>query len=74
MRRERRLICSVLLAAGGGVAAQDVPHLSAVEVRAQVENLEGLAIAGSEGVVFPASVWRLCPCNGRARRWRWCPD
>ena len=51
MRRERRLICSLLLAAGGGVAAQDVPELSAVEVRAQVENLEGLAIAGSEGVV-----------------------
>ena len=51
MRRERRLICSVLLAAGGGVAAQDVPQLSAVEVRAQAENLEGLAMAGSEGVV-----------------------
>jgi len=51
MRRERRLIRSVLLAAGGGVAAQDVPQLSAVEVRAQVENLEGLAMAGSEGVV-----------------------
>jgi outer membrane receptor for Fe3+-dicitrate len=51
MRRERRLICSLLLAAGGGVAAQDVTQLSAVEVRAQVENLEGLAMAGSEGVV-----------------------
>ncbi len=51
MRRERRLICSLLLAAGGGVAAQDVPQLSAVEVRAQAENLEGLAMAGSEGVV-----------------------
>jgi len=51
MRRERRLIRSVLLAAGGGVAAQDVPQLSAVEVRAQVENLEGLAMAGSEEVV-----------------------
>ncbi len=51
MRRERRLICSLLLAAGGSVAAQDVPQLSAVEVRAQVENLEGVAMAGSEGVV-----------------------
>ncbi len=51
MRFEKRLTCSLLLAAGGGVAAQDVPQLSAVEVRAQVENLEGLAIAGSEGVV-----------------------
>jgi hypothetical protein len=51
MRRERRLICSLLFAAGGGVAAQDVPQLSAVEVRAQAENLEGLAMAGSEGVV-----------------------
>jgi hypothetical protein len=51
MRLEKRLICSLLLAAGGGVAAQDAPQLSAVEVRAQVENLEGLAMAGSEGVV-----------------------
>ena len=51
MRRERRLICSLLLAAGGSVAAQDVPQLSAVEVRAQVEHLEGVAMAGSEGVV-----------------------
>ena len=51
MRRERRLICSLLLAAAGSVAAQDVPQLSAVEVRAQAENLEGLAMAGSEGVV-----------------------
>ena len=74
MRFEKRLISSFLLAAASGVAAQDVTQLSAVEVRARVENLEGLAIAGSEGVVFPASVWRLCPCNGRARRWRWCPD
>ncbi len=51
MRRDKRLVCSLLLAAGGSVAAQDVPQLSAVEVRAQAENLEGLGMAGSEGVV-----------------------
>ncbi len=45
------MILSFLLAAGGGVAAQEVPQLSAVEVRARTENLEGLAITGSEGVV-----------------------
>ena len=41
------LVCCV---AGGGVA-DEVKNLSAVEVRAQNENLTGIAAAGSEGVV-----------------------
>ena len=34
-----------------GVSANEVTQLSPIEIRAQVENLEGLAISGSEGVV-----------------------
>lgn len=51
MQFEKGLICSWLLVATGTIAAQDVTQLSTVEVRAQVENLGGLAMAGSEGVV-----------------------
>jgi len=39
------------LAAVAGVSANEAVELSTIEVRAQVENLEGLAMAGSEGVV-----------------------
>lgn len=42
---ETRLVYSSLLAAGGGVAAQDETRLSAAEVRAQVENLDGLTVS-----------------------------
>ncbi|WP_228276511.1 TonB-dependent receptor [Dechloromonas sp. H13] len=35
----------------GPLAAEEIATLSAVEVRARVENLEGLAVSGSEGVV-----------------------
>jgi outer membrane receptor protein involved in Fe transport len=47
-----RLITSVLALAGVSAAlAQTTPTLSAVEVRASAENLEGVASASSEGVV-----------------------
>jgi hypothetical protein len=51
MRLRKNLICSYLLAAVGGVSAHESVELSAVEVRARAENLEGVATSGSEGVV-----------------------
>ena len=45
------IIASYAAIAASGVLAADAPELSAVEVRARAENLEGLAVSGSEGVV-----------------------
>lgn len=42
---------SYWLLAMTGAAAQDVQTLSSVEIRSQAENMEGIAAAGSEGVV-----------------------
>ncbi len=44
-------LVSYLLLAVSGVGAHESTELSAVEVRAKAENLEGIAAAGSEGVV-----------------------
>ena len=51
MRLRKNLICSYLLLATASVGAHESTELSAVEVRARAENLEGIAAAGSEGVV-----------------------
>jgi outer membrane receptor protein involved in Fe transport len=47
----KKLICSYVFAAIGSVSAHESVELSDVEVRAHAENLEGIAGAGSEGVV-----------------------
>ena len=51
MQLRKKFICSYLLLATASVGAHESTELSAVEVRARAENLEGLAAAGSEGVV-----------------------
>ncbi|UCV14932.1 TonB-dependent receptor [Quatrionicoccus australiensis] len=51
MPLRQKLICSYFLLACAGVAAEEAVQLSPVEVRAQTENLEGIATAGSAGVV-----------------------
>jgi outer membrane receptor for Fe3+-dicitrate len=51
MELRQKIIGSYLLLAAAGVLAHETPELSAVEVRAQAENLEGIAASGSEGVV-----------------------
>lgn len=51
MRVRRNLVGSYLLLALSGALAHEAVELSAIEVRARAENLEGLAIAGSAGVV-----------------------
>lgn len=51
MNFKQRLMCTCCLTALAGAWAQESPSLSAVEVRAGAENLEGIAAAGSEGVV-----------------------
>lgn len=65
MQLRRTIICSYLLLLGAGLSAfvlagevvapseleSSAVELSAVEVRARSENLEGIATAGSEGVV-----------------------
>src|SRR5574343_838072 len=51
MNVRRKLISSYLLVAMTSVGAHESAELSAVEVRARAENLEGIAAAGSEGVV-----------------------
>ena len=51
MQLRKKLICSYLLAAVGSVSAHESTELSAVEVRAKAENLDGIAASGSEGVV-----------------------
>jgi len=51
MKLRRNLISSYLLLATAGALAHETAELSAVEVRAQAENLEGIATTGSEGVV-----------------------
>ncbi|MGV0950505.1 MAG: TonB-dependent receptor, partial [Azonexus sp.] len=51
MQLRQKIIGSYFLLAIAGVSADEAIVLSPIEVRAQVENLEGLATAGSEGVV-----------------------
>ena len=51
MSVRRILIVSYSLVALGSALGQEALELSPIEVRARAENLEGLAIAGSEGVV-----------------------
>ena len=51
MKLRQKIIYSYLLSAMAGVAAHESTELSTVEVRARAENLEGIAAAGSEGVV-----------------------
>ena len=51
MNVRRKLVYSYLCLAVTGVGAHESTELSAVEVRARAENLEGVAAAGSEGVV-----------------------
>ena len=51
MRLRQKIISSYFLLAIVGVSANEATQLSPIEVRAQAENLEGLAVAGSEGVV-----------------------
>lgn len=51
MNVRRKLFYSYLCLAVTGVGAHESTELSAVEVRARAENLEGVAAAGSEGVV-----------------------
>ncbi|MBS1129022.1 MAG: TonB-dependent receptor [Proteobacteria bacterium] len=51
MSVRKKLISSYFLAAVSSVGAHESAELSAVEVRAKAENLEGIAASGSEGVV-----------------------
>ncbi|RIX44155.1 MAG: TonB-dependent receptor [Rhodocyclales bacterium GT-UBC] len=51
MKLRKKFIYSYLVLAVGGVQAHESAELSTVEVRAQAENLEGIAAAGSEGIV-----------------------
>ena len=51
MELRKKLIASQLALLVAGAYAQSPVELSAVEVRAKSENLEGIATAGSEGVV-----------------------
>ncbi|MFN4341329.1 MAG: TonB-dependent receptor [Azonexus sp.] len=51
MQLRKKFIFSYLLLATVSVGALESAELSAVEVRARAENLEGIAAAGSEGVV-----------------------
>ena len=51
MQLRRKIIYSYLSLAAAGVSAHEMVELSPVEVRARIENLEGIAAAGSEGVV-----------------------
>ncbi|MCL2885389.1 MAG: TonB-dependent receptor [Betaproteobacteria bacterium] len=51
MSLRRKLVCSYLLALAGVAQGTEATELSPVEVRARTENLEGIAAAGSEGVV-----------------------
>lgn len=51
MKLRQKIIYSYFLLAMTSASAYDAPELSAVEVRAKAENLEGIAAAGSQGVV-----------------------
>src|SRR5574343_1658301 len=51
MKLRQKIFCSYLLLPAAGAIAQEAPELSAVEVRARAESLDGIATAGSEGVV-----------------------
>src|SRR5574343_509599 len=51
MQLRKKFICSYLLLATASVGAHQSTELSAVEVRARAENVEGIAASGSEGVV-----------------------
>lgn len=54
MRRRTQTIALVLAGLAAGAGAQGQMALSTVEVRSQVEDLSGIAAAGSEGVVSGA--------------------
>ncbi|MBU1362521.1 MAG: TonB-dependent receptor [Gammaproteobacteria bacterium] len=51
MKLRQKLFSSYLMVAMTAVVAHESTELSAVEVRAKAENLEGIAASGSEGVV-----------------------
>ena len=51
MNVRTKLLISYLWAAVSSVQAHESAELSAVEVRARAENLEGIAVSGSEGIV-----------------------
>ena len=51
MQLRQKLFSSYFLLAVAGVSANEAVELLTIEVRAQVENLEGIASSGSEGVV-----------------------
>ncbi|QRM18019.1 TonB-dependent receptor plug domain-containing protein [Dechloromonas sp. TW-R-39-2] len=51
MKIRQKIIYSYLWGALGAAHGHEATELSAVEVRAQAENLQGIALAGSEGVV-----------------------
>ena len=51
MNLRQIFISSYAVLVASGLAAHETVELSAVEVRAKAENLEGIAKAGSEGVV-----------------------
>jgi len=51
MELRQKIIYSYFLVAMSSATAHETPELSAVEVRAKAENLEGIAAAGSQGVV-----------------------
>jgi len=51
MKLRQKVISAYFLLAVAGASANEATELSTIEVRAQAENLEGLAMAGSEGVV-----------------------
>jgi outer membrane receptor for Fe3+-dicitrate len=51
MKIRKIIIISYVFLLAVPAAAEEATVLSAVEVRARAENLEGLAVSGSEGVV-----------------------
>ena len=51
IKARKKLMACYLLLAVAGVGAHESTELSAVEVRARAEKLDGIAAAGSEGVV-----------------------
>jgi len=51
MKVRQKIICSYLVLTAANAFAVETVELSSVEVRAKAENLEGVATAGSEGVV-----------------------
>lgn len=52
MKLSRKLIYTYLELVVADASAHEIAELPPVEVRAQAENLEGIAASGSEGVIF----------------------